>query len=160
MLRPMRCFSLLWLPLLLSFGLSAICLVPGLSATEEDSAAEVHPSGEALKKELTAVVDAQLAALRADDYAKAYTFAADGIKEVYGAKDFETMVRSAYPVIAKSTGADYGAAFDHGDDALVNVRVVNSDDKRSVQYRYLLHKENGAWKIAGVTEVKPAGISV
>ena len=50
-------------------------------------------------------------------------------------------------------------AFDTGEEAVVNVRVSNAET-RSVEYQYLLKKEDGAWKIGGVAEVKPEGLSV
>ena len=112
-----------------------------------------------MKKELSDIIDAQLAAFRANDYAKAYTFAASEIKDLFPASDFEKMVRSAYPIIAHSSAADYGLAFDTGEEAVVNVRVSNAENK-SAEYQYLLKKEDGHWKIGGVSELKPQGLSV
>ena len=116
-------------------------------------------STEAVKKELTAVIDAQLDAFRADDYAKAYTFAATEIKGLFPADAFEKMVRTTYPVIAHSSAADYGMAFDTGEEAVVNVRISNAE-KKSVEYQYLLKKEDGQWKIGGVAEAHTPGLSV
>ena len=50
-------------------------------------------------------------------------------------------------------------AFDVGDEAVINVRVENAE-KKSILYQYMLHKEDGKWKISGVSEVKSAGLSV
>ncbi len=69
------------------------------------------------------------------------------------------MVKNAYPVIANSSAAEFGLAFDVGDDAVINVRVENAE-KKSVLYQYTLHKEDGNWKITGVSEVKSTGLSV
>ena len=119
-----------------------------------------HPCSADVKSELTTVIDAQLAAFRADDYAKAFTFAAGPIKTMFTQPEFEAMVRKAYPVIAHSTSVDYGMAFDTGEEAVIYVRVQNTDTKGDAQYQYLLKKEDGAWKIGGVSEVKPEGLSV
>ena len=69
------------------------------------------------------------------------------------------MVRSAYPIIAHSSATDYGLAFDTGEEAVINVRVSNAANK-SAEYQYLLKKEGGHWKIGGVSELKPQGLSV
>ena len=136
---------------------------PEPTATPAPSSTPAAPtfnhSSDALKKELSTVIEAQLAAFRADDYPKAYTFAAAEIKGIFPASDFEKMVRTNYPVIAKSTSTEYGVAFDTGDEAVVNVRIENAE-KKSVEYQYLLKKEADGWKISGVTEAKAEGLSV
>ena len=145
------------LPVLL---LAVVCVgwgivVPAVRAEPPSS----HVSSEPVKQELTAVIDGQLAAFRAGDYPKAYTFAAGGIKEMFAVENFEMMVKTAYPLIAGSAKAEYGLAFDTGEDAVVNVTVEDAKGQRA-QYQYTLSKEKGAWKITGVVEQKPEGTSV
>ncbi len=144
--------------LLLVFAVSLACHGPVVSGAPEPAPAP-HRSSEAVKKELSAVIDAQLAAFRANDYPKAYTFAAAGIKTMFPVGEFEKMVRGNYAVIAGSTRTEYGIAFDTGEEAAVHVRI-ESADKKSVEYQYLLTKEEGSWKIGGVSEVKAEGLSV
>ena len=143
------------LPIFLAVGLAWSGIVPTTHA--EPSSA--HVCSEPVKQELTAVIDAQLAAFRANDYPKAYTFAAGGIKETFPVENFEMMVKTAYPLIAGAAKAEYGLAFDTGEDAVVNVTVENAQGQRA-QYQYTLSKEKGAWKITGVVEQKPDGLSV
>ncbi len=118
-----------------------------------------HLSTDPVKQELSRVIDAQLAAFRANDYAKAYTFAAGAIQEMFAVGSFEEMVKSGYPLIAHAAKVEYGLAFDTGEEAVINVTVEGSDGRR-VQYQYLLKKEGGAWKISGVGELKSEGLSV
>ena len=164
MFPSMRCA----LPLLVF----AVCLVfrpPSAPAAPDGTAAPPsaaspapstpHHSSDALKKELSAVIEGQLAAFRANDYPKAYTFAAAEIKGMFPVEDFEKMVRTNYAVIARSTSTDYGVAFDTGEEAVVNVRIQNAE-KKSVEYQYLLKKEDSGWKISGVSEIKAEGLSV
>ena len=125
-------------------------LSPTLRAAEPAAPAKPHPSTAEVKSEITAVIDAQLAAFRANDYARAYSFAATEIKGMFNATEFEEMVRKAYPVIAKSTSVDYGFSFDTGEQAVIYVRVQDAA-KTAAQYQYLLKKEDGAWRITGVT---------
>ena len=143
------------LPIFLAIGFVCLAITPAAHA--EPSYA--HVCSEPVKQELTAVIDAQLAAFRANDYPKAYTFAAGGIKETFPVENFETMVKTAYPLIAGAAKAEYGLAFDTGEDAVVNVTVENAQGQRA-QYQYTLSKEKGAWKITGVAEQKPEGTSV
>ena len=118
-----------------------------------------HASTESVKKELTTVIDGQLAAFRANDYTKAYTFAAAEIKSMFALGDFEAMVKKGYPIISRSTASEYGIMFDTGEEAVVNVRVQTAE-KQSVEYQYLLKKEADGWKIGGVAEVKAQGLGV
>ncbi len=129
------------------------------AAVHAEPPSEAHPSTAPVKQELSAVIDAQLAAFRANDYPKAYTFAAGAIQGMFSKERFEDMVKTAYPSIARSAKAEYGLAFDTGEEAVINVVVEGADGERA-QYQYLLKKEDGAWKINGVSEVKSEGLRV
>jgi hypothetical protein len=100
----------------------------------------------------------QLAAFRANDYRKAYTFAAQEIQGAFDPSAFEVMVKQGYPLIAQSTSAAFGLMFDTGDEAVVNVRIGGAQ-RDSVEYQYVLKKQNGHWKIIGVSETK-GGLTV
>ena len=141
------------------YGASDAPPTPTPAAASPTPATGAHAPTEPVKKELTAVVDGQLAAFRANDYAKAFSFASAGIQSMFAPEDFEKMVKTAYPVIAHSVSSEYGVMFDTGEEAVVNVRVQDGD-KKSVEYQYLLKKESGTWKINGVSEVKAEGLSV
>lgn len=132
--------------------------VPWTRAAEESP--EPPRSSETVKLELVQVIDGQLAAFRAGDFPRAYTFAATGIKAMFGPAEFERMVKTAYPAIARSKEADYGLAFDTGEEAVVNVRVTGAADERSVSYQYTLQKEDGGWKITGVSELRDDSLGV
>ncbi len=157
-------FILLFMRRALPTLVLAVCLACGHpadapAAPDQPAAPSTpHHSSDALKKELTAVIEGQLTAFRANDYPKAYTFAATEIKTMFPVEDFERMVRTNYAVIAKSTHTEYGVAFDTGEEAVVNVQIENAE-KKSVEYQYLLKKEEGGWKISGVSEVKAEGLS-
>ncbi len=150
-----RCVSRCLSPLTL---LAAVVLLWWTAAARAEPSS-AHLSTAPVKQELIAVIDAQLTAFRANDYPKAYTFAAGMIREMFPVEQFETMVKTGYPLIAGSSKAEYGLAFDTGEEAVVNVTVESADGKR-LQYQYLLKKEDSAWKINGVSELKPEGLSV
>jgi len=120
------------------------------------SESSLEISSEAVREELKGVVKSQLTAFRDDDYVTAYTFAATGIKTQFPLAAFERMVKTGYPVIAKFKSAEFGVVRDNGEEAVVNVEV-EGESSHVVHYQYLLRKENGAWKINGVREVKRSG---
>lgn len=113
----------------------------------------LKPSDVKTKDQLHAVISSQLAAFRTGDYAAAYVFADDGIKQQVALEQFEVMVRRGYPAIAKSASATFGLTFDNGDEAVVNVRVVGAD-REAVTYQYMLRRSGDAWRITGVVPLK------
>lgn len=141
-----------------------VCLLAGWLAGGQTRAAHasgttMEGSSDTVKKELIAVIDAQLAAFREDDFSRAYGFAAGSIRGMFPPAAFEKMVRAGYPLIARSARAEYGIALDSGDDAAIAVRVTGADEKgTTAEYLYTLSKENGVWKITGVSAIQPGGI--
>lgn len=134
--------------------LLAICLICFASAED------VHESSAAIKKKIVKVVEGQLAAFRANDFAKGYSFASTEIKSLYSAEDFESMVRKSFPAIARSSSSECGSALDTGEEALVDVHVRGAEGISSGDFRYRLHKEGDQWRITGVIEIKPTGLTV
>ncbi len=113
----------------------------------------LKPSEMKTKDALHAVISGQLAAFRAGDYAAAYVFADKEIKSQFPLERFEQMVKTGYPVIAKSVSANFGLTFDNGDEAVVNVRVASADQK-VIAYQYMLRRAGEAWRITGVVLLK------
>lgn len=122
-------------------------------ARAEDAA---KPSTPEMKEKLHAVIRGQLAAFRKDDFAGAYKFAAAGIREQFPLAAFESMVKTSYPEIAKSTDAIFGLTLDDGTKAVVNVRVVGAKEE-SASYQYLLEKDGEEWRIGGVFKLRDTG---
>jgi Domain of unknown function (DUF4864) len=116
-------------------------------------------SEDSLGKDLTEVIEQQLAAFRQNDFPKAYQFAAASLKSNLPLPSFERMVRHTYPLIAQSRSAQFGVIVDNGRQALVNVSITGESGQLR-HYQYLLQFENGAWRIFGVTEVKSLGITI
>ena len=113
----------------------------------------LKPSEMKTKDTLHAVISSQLAAFRAGDYAAAYVFADDEIKQKAGVEQFEVMVRRGYPAIAQSASATFGLTFDNGDEAVVNVRVVGANQE-ALTYQYMLRRSGDGWRITGVVPLK------
>ena len=154
-----------WLKIiLLGVGLGAIYIVYNLSlitlpqlgpANEvrriEMNGASFKLADQKLQQQLIKVIQAQLAAFRQEDYSTAYTFAAADFKSQISLTAFERMVKTSFPQIARSRAAEYGVIMDNGADARVEVTIVGETGTR-IHYQYILHQENGGWKIGGVNE--------
>jgi len=122
------------------------------------SAAEtkLKPSSETVKKELTDVIESQLAAFRHNDYQNAYSFAAADIQKQFSRNAFEKMVKNDYPVIANSKSVRFGLIMDDGKEAVV-IANIRGNGKQSAQYQYRLLFQDSKWRINGVFEVKSKG---
>ena len=116
-------------------------------------------SDEAVRNELIQVIQGQLAAFRKNDFPRAYNYAATAIRNQVSLPAFERMVRTGFPVIARSSSAEFGVILDNGRDAVVNVGIVG-EGGLVIHYRYFLHKELSEWKITGVVRVPFEGTFV
>jgi VCBS repeat-containing protein len=139
-------------------ALLTLCVL--LSTVFGDQARGADPklklSRDVVKKDITAVIESQLAAFRANDFARAFTFAATSIKDHFSFEQFQDMVKRGYPSIAKSKSANFGVALDDGQQAVVDVSVKGDDDK-AIRYEYMLVMEDGKWRITGVLQKASSG---
>lgn len=127
------------------FLLGSLC--PMLRAAEPES----HVSAKAVRDEVRAVVTAQLAALRLGNFHEAYALASSGIKTRFDERLFVAMLRRGYAPLLRSSEPDLGVVRDqNGQQASVTVAFVD-EERRNVIYRYWLVKEEGGWRVNGVT---------
>ena len=104
-----------------------------------------------LPRELFAVVNDQLTALRAADYVSAYRHAAMGVQQKFTLPQFERMARHSYGAIDRHR-IEFGSAKVDGSAASVHVFFISPDGVvRS--FLYSLAAENKLWKISGVQEL-------
>ncbi len=130
------------------------CGMAAAADTRPDS-----PTTKDVKAEIVSVVEGQLVAFRADDFPKAYTFAAQSIRGMFPPAQFELMVKQSYPSIAKSKSASFGSCFDDGKQAVIYVTVEAPDGTRK-DFQYTLEKEAVGWRITSVTSAEPPGTKV
>jgi hypothetical protein len=118
------------------------------------SAAEpMRASKPEVKKEIVAVIDAQLAAFRKGDLPKAYTYAAGDLRAEKSLPIFTAIVKENYPEIWANLRAEYGIARDSGTRATITVQVYAKD--HDAAYDFTLSKESGGWRIYGVDRHEP-----
>jgi len=110
-----------------------------------------------VKKEIVAVIEAQLAAWRKNDLAEAYSFAAAELRAQKPLREFTAIVEANYPEIRASTRAEFGIVRDDGRRGTVTVQVYAKNGDAA--YHYTLVQERGSWRIHGVVRhvPKPGG---
>lgn len=133
-----------WLSAVLLFGFGCFGGLPMTLAEE----AGMRASTPAVKKELVAVVEAQLAAFRKDDVAKAYEYASRALRAQRPRRMFAAIIEANYPEIWANTRAEFGLARDDGEHATIMVVVYAGDDRAT--FDYSLVKERAGWRIEGV----------
>ena len=129
-------------------------LLPPIEADEgkvisADHPLRFQPSVAETKSELTQTIQGQLDAFQANDYAKAFGFAAKGIQADFTLKNFEEMVRRDYAVIAEWKSVRFGLSVDNGSQGQLQVFLQGNETSES-EFQYTLQKEDGTWKIIGV----------
>lgn len=107
-----------------------------------------------MRKDVVAAIEGQLAAFRAKDTKKAYTFAAATLRAQNPLRQFLRIVELNYPEIWANTKGEFGVVRDDGVRATVLVQVFGKDDR--VDYDYGLVKErDGVWRIDSVLRHAP-----
>lgn len=108
----------------------------------------LRASSRAVRAEIQAVIDGQLAAFRAHDVARAYGHAGARVQASLSPAGFARLVARNYPEIWNNEKADYGVIRDNGERAelLVHVSAPGAD----AAFDYHLRREGGAWRIVGV----------
>ncbi len=122
--------------------------VGGVIVRGADSAG-MRASKPEIRKEVVAVIEGQLAAFRAGETQKAYTFAAATLRAQNPLRQFARIVENNYPEIWANTRAEFGLVRDDGVRATVRVQVFSKEER--ADYDYGLVKERaGVWRIDSV----------
>jgi hypothetical protein len=106
----------------------------------------------AVRQELIAVITEQLEAIRSEAWDEAFALATTPFRRQSSREAFAGMIRRNYPIIWRNTRAEFGLPQDDGRGARVTVQVWSQDGRMT--YQYLLLREEGGWRIAGVLPVR------
>ena len=106
-----------------------------------------------VRREIIAVVEAQLAAFRAGDIRKAHGYASAALRAQKPINIFAAIVRENYPEIWTNQRAEFGLVRDDGRESTLLVHVFGKDGDAA--YDYTLVKEAKAWRIAAVQRHAP-----
>ena len=104
-----------------------------------------------VRDEVRTVVETQLRALRAGDFATAYGFAARPIRRQFDERMFALLLKRGYAPLLKPALTDIGLVRDDEEGTAQVPVTVTDAQKRATVYRYWLVKEGENWRIAGVT---------
>lgn len=107
-------------------------------------------SSKTVRAEVRAVVEAQLAALREEDFEAAYALASSAIKAQFDVRLFAALIRRGYPTLLQPTEVDVGTVRDKGGETAQATVSLVTRQKRTVVYTYRLVKEEAGWRINGV----------
>lgn len=107
-----------------------------------------------VRKEVVAAIEGQLAAFRAKDTKKAYTFAAATLRAQNPLRQFLRIVEINYPEIWANTKGEFGVVRDDGLRATVLVQVFAGDDRADYDYG-LVKERDGVWRIDSVLRHAP-----
>ena len=106
------------------------------------------------------VIGAQLEALRADDWAQAYSYASPTIQRLFRSPSgFANMVKGGYPMVWRPSRVEVGA-LEQGPSG--PVQIMYFEDAQGVRYvaAYAMQQVGGVWRINGVQIRKAPDASV
>ncbi|MCW5548989.1 MAG: DUF4864 domain-containing protein [Opitutaceae bacterium] len=127
------------------------CLLAWVPVAVGEESRLLRHSPAAVRQEVIAVIETQLVAIRAGDWAGAMLHAAAPLRARLSAAQFGEMIRRHYPVLWRSEPADYGFVRDNGRLAVVRVHVRSGSERRTYEYRLL--REPEGWRIGSVLPV-------
>ena len=119
---------------------------------------EAVPAADA--RRVRAVIEAQLAAFRADDAARAYSFATPALRAQFGsAERFMAMVREAYAVVYRPASVAFLAPERAGEEVLQGVQMTDADGRAWLAVYRLQRQPDRAWRIGGCSLQPRAGVA-
>lgn len=102
-------------------------------------------------RELFAIVNQQLSAVRSSDFRSAYRYAAAGVQQRFTLPQFERMIRRRYPEMLRGSRVEYGQVVIRGSSAAVQVFVLAVDGSLR-SFIFSLTREEDSWKVDGLEE--------
>ncbi|WP_214470901.1 DUF4864 domain-containing protein [Mesorhizobium sp. dw_380] len=108
-------------------------------------------AGDAEVKAGQAVIDGQLKALIANDGAKAYSFAAPNVKQVFPTIDaFMDMVTNGYPPVRRPQSYSFGKVEQTGPGSIIQQVLIVGPDGKDYEAVYTLQQQpDGTFQITG-----------
>jgi len=101
-------------------------------------------------KKIRRIIEAQLAAFAKDDAARAFSYAAPGIKQMFGTPErFIDMVRQGYPVVYRPASVSFLAPEGLDGTVIQAVEMTDASGAAWVAVYRLEKQRDGQWRIAG-----------
>lgn len=127
------------------------CLLLLLTAGFAPAApAQETPVPAADAKAIEEVIRAQLAAFAKDDAAKAFGYAAPGIRQMFGTPEkFLAMVRAGYPVVYRPAAVTFLKPSGGGGDVIQPVRMADAEGTLWIALYLMQRQADGSWLTNG-----------
>ena len=120
----------------------ALALVPALAFGQTISDADARA--------VRAVIEAQLEAFRRDDGARAFSYAAPGIRDSFGTPEkFMAMVREQYAVVYRPRSVSFEEPLMAGEDLVQPVRLTDGYGHAWMALYPMAKQPDGTWRING-----------
>ena len=114
----------------------------------------------AQSSDIQATIGAQIDAFRADDFARAFTFASPTIRNMFRTpENFGGMVRNGYPMVWRPADVRYLDLRDVDGALWQKVRITDGAGRVHILDYQMIRLENG-WKINAVHLLEPDELSV
>lgn len=141
-----------------ALALKALAALTLLALQGWASTAMAAPFTDADAKAVRQVVEAQLAALAADDAVKAFSYAAPNVREAVGSPEgFLAMVQRGYPVVYRPATVAFLKANGKDDDVIQRVQMVDAEGESWLAIYSLQRQKNRTWRITGCSVVENKG---
>ena len=96
------------------------------------------------------VIEAQLDAFKRDDAQRAFSFAAPGIRQMFGtAENFLQMVRSSYGVVYRPQSVKFEKFEVVDDEVFQPVRMTDAQGQAWIALYAMERQPDGSWRING-----------
>jgi len=131
-------------------SLLALASLVGLLALWAPARADDSQWSELDRSAIQSVIEAQLAAFRADDGATAFGFASPAIQQQFGTPDnFMTMVRTAYAPVYRPREVQFRGLVEYQGEPVQQVLLVGPDLAVVTAYYVMQRQADGTWRING-----------
>jgi hypothetical protein len=128
--------------LVLKAAFVLLALAPSLAWPQSISAADARAVRE--------VIEAQLDAFKHDDAARAFSYAAPGIRETFGnPENFMAMVRAEYAVVYRPSSVNFDAPMIIGEELVQPVRMTDAQGHAWIALYPMEKQPDGTWRING-----------
>jgi len=116
----------------------------------------IRPAAAGGDDAIRGVIESQLQAFRADDAARAYSYAAPAIRRMFpSAEIFMTMVRNGYPEVYRPRDYRFDELVANGATPMQKVWITGDNGERVLALYTMTRLADGSWRIAGCVLLRP-----
>jgi hypothetical protein len=106
------------------------------------------------------IISDQIAAFNADNGAKAWSYAAPSIKQMFPTPDvFMSMVKNGYQPVYRQKSFAFGDIKQSGDRPVQEVTIIDLEGNVWTALYTMQKQPDGSWKISACTLVKVPGVN-